>query len=90
LAENKATISATDLPVLTAEFHSFIGDVLGLHIAKATSDDALNATMELVLAMRKKAREDKDWTTSDQIRDKLQAAGIVVKDGKDGASWSVK
>jgi cysteinyl-tRNA synthetase len=90
LAENKATISATDLAVLTAEFHSFIGDVLGLHIAKATSDDALNATMELVLAMRKKAREDKDWTTSDQIRDKLQAAGIVVKDGKDGASWSVK
>jgi cysteinyl-tRNA synthetase len=90
LAENKATISTTDLAVLTAEFHSFIGDVLGLHIAKATSDDALNATMELVLAMRKKAREDKDWTTSDQIRDKLQAAGIVVKDGKDGASWSVK
>lgn len=90
LAENKATISATDLAVLTAEFHSFIGDVLGLHISKATSDDALNATMELVLAMRKKAREEKDWTTSDQIRDKLQAAGIVVKDGKDGASWSVK
>ena len=76
--------------MLTSEYQSFIGDVLGLHIEKATSDDALNTTMELVLAMRKKAREEKDWTTSDQIRDKLQAAGIVIKDGKDGASWTVK
>jgi cysteinyl-tRNA synthetase len=90
LAENKATISAADLAVLTSEYQSFIGDVLGLHVEKATSDAALNATMDLVLAMRKKAREEKDWTTSDQIRDKLQAAGIVIKDGKDGASWTVK
>ena len=56
----------------------------------AESGQALEATMALVLEMRKNARENKDWTTSDLIRDQLAAAGIVVKDGKDGATWSVK
>ena len=43
--------------------------------------------MELVLQMRQNARETKDWTTSDAIRDKLAEAGIVVKDAKEGATW---
>ncbi len=38
--------------------------------------------MELVLDLRQQARTNKDWTTSDKIRDGLAAAGIVVKDGK--------
>jgi cysteinyl-tRNA synthetase len=44
--------------------------------------------MELVLKMRQNARESKDWTASDAIRDKLAEAGIVVKDGKEGATWT--
>jgi cysteinyl-tRNA synthetase len=44
--------------------------------------------MDLVLDLRQQARTNKDWTTSDKIRDGLAAAGIVVKDGKEGTSWS--
>ena len=44
--------------------------------------------MDLVLDIRKAARETKDWTTSDKIRDGLAAAGIVVKDGKEGTTWN--
>jgi cysteinyl-tRNA synthetase len=48
----------------------------------------LAPVMDLVLEIRKSARENKDWTTSDQIRDGLAAAGIVVKDGKEGTTWN--
>ena len=44
--------------------------------------------MDLVLDLRQEARANKDWSTSDKIRDGLANAGIVVKDTKDGTSWS--
>ena len=44
--------------------------------------------MKVLIELRQKAREQKDWENSDLIRDKLQAIGIQIKDGKDGASWS--
>jgi cysteinyl-tRNA synthetase len=43
--------------------------------------------MSLVLDLRQKARANRDFATSDLIRDRLKTAGIVVKDGKDGATW---
>ncbi len=46
--------------------------------------------MDMVLEVRQHAKAQKDWTTSDQIRDKLQSLGIAVKDGKDGATWEWK
>jgi len=44
----------------------------------------------LVIEMRRKARENKDWTTSDTIRDQLKAAGIVIKDTKEGVDWMLE
>lgn len=90
IVDGKETISASDLDLLAREMHSFVGDVLGLSFEKAGNDEALTAAMDLVLDMRATARENKDWSTSDKIRDRLAEAGIVVKDGKDGASWTVK
>ena len=43
--------------------------------------------MELVLELRQKARAEKDWPTSDLIREGLKNAGIEVKVGKDSTSW---
>ena len=43
----------------------------------------------MVLALRAKAKANKDWTTSDQIRDELAAAGFEVKDTKDGVTWKL-
>src|SRR5699024_10547895 len=69
--------------------------VLGLDSAQEAQDDANSATYraldELVQAQitaRAQARHAKDWATADAIRDQLAAAGIVVKDAADGATWS--
>jgi cysteinyl-tRNA synthetase len=82
------TISASDLELLKNELQAFIGDVLGLRTGTTNSDSKLAPVMDLVLDLRQQARTNKDWTTSDRIRDGLAAAGITVKDSKDGTSWS--
>lgn len=88
ISDGKATISQYDLTLLSSEITSFVSDVLGLTFDKASSDSKLAPVMDLVLDIRKAARETKDWTTSDKIRDGLAAAGIVVKDGKEGTTWN--
>jgi len=89
VAAGKATITAADKELLKQEVNAFVFDILGLTSIKSNAnDDSLDKVMELVLDMRNKARADKDWGTSDAIRDKLSEAKITVKDGKDGASWS--
>ncbi len=46
--------------------------------------------VDLLLDIRAKAKADKDWTTSDLIRNKLGEIGFDVKDTKDGYEWSIK
>ncbi|WP_367392154.1 cysteine--tRNA ligase [Lewinella sp. LCG006] len=88
-----AEVSAATLDRLKETFRTFIFDILGL-VDEASADagngDALESAMQLILDIRQDARTNKDWGTSDKIRDALKAAGIVVKDGKDGAEWSVE
>lgn len=90
--DGKDTITSDDVALLKKEMHSFLSDVLGIRLLNGQNNDSskLDPVMELVLELRQQARENKDWTTSDKIRDKLTAAGIVVKDGKDGASWQAQ
>ena len=47
----------------------------------------LEGLMALILDLRSVARTNKDWTSSDKIRDGLSAVGITVKDGKEGTTW---
>lgn len=82
------SITPEDLKLITQETESFVYDVLGLSLEEAGSNERLSPVMELVLELRAKARENKDWTTSDQIRDALAKAGIIVKDSKEGTNWS--
>lgn len=86
--DGKATITKQDLEMLSVEIHSFVTDILGLTMEKLNSDAKLAPVMDLVLDIRKSARENKDWTTSDKIRDGLAIAGIEVKDGKEGTTWN--
>jgi cysteinyl-tRNA synthetase len=70
-------------------------DVLGLNDTAAPAVDeqsntALGVLVEAQLAARAQARAGKDWAASDAIRNTLAAAGVVVEDGADGASWSLK
>lgn len=81
-------ISEVDRKKLSVAMHDFIFDILGLEKISSGSDTAMETLMELIIEMRKMARENKDWSTADAIRDKLNEAGITVKDNKDGATWS--
>jgi cysteinyl-tRNA synthetase len=56
-------------------------------VPSAADDDRLAQVMSLVLELRASARANRDFAASDRIRDRLKAAGIVVKDGKEGATW---
>lgn len=82
------SITKDDLQLLKEEMESFVYDVLGLLQDNNQSNDRLSPVMELVIDLREKARENKDWGTSDQIRDALNKAGITIKDAKEGTSWS--
>ena len=86
--DGKATISADDLATLQSEMNAFVVNVLGLKSSSSQGEDRLKPVMNLVLDLRSEARSKKDWGTSDKIRDGLAAAGIVVKDGKEGSTWS--
>jgi cysteinyl-tRNA synthetase len=86
--DGKDTITKEDLSSLSAEMKRFLQDVLGIQIGVTNSDSKLAPVMDLVIDLRQQARDNKDWTTSDKIRDGLATAGIVIKDTKDGTSWS--
>ncbi|MDC1221647.1 cysteine--tRNA ligase [Salibacteraceae bacterium] len=71
--------------------NDFVFDVLGLKsIDEDGNQEILNGLMDLVIDLRKRARLSKDWDTSDAIRDQLNELNIIVKDGKDGATWDIK
>ena len=73
--------------------HLFTFDLLGLKSEKGANNEArekaYGTVVETVLALRAKAKEAKDWATSDQIRDALANAGFEVKDTKDGVTWKL-
>lgn len=87
LNDGKETITQSDKNLLKKEVEGFLFSVLGIKQQEAKADDRLTPVMDLVLELRQGARESKDWTMSDKIRDGLLAAGIVVKDSKEGTSW---
>lgn len=78
---------------LKETFQSFIYDIFGLKDETEASDSngngVLDGLMNLILDMRQTARANKDWGTSDKIRDALKDLEIQVKDGKDGSTWTV-
>lgn len=90
LKESKATISSSDLETFSATMNAFVFDVLGLlNDAKEDSSDKIDGVVELLIKLRKEARENKDWALSDQIRDELLALGIQLKDGREGTTYSM-
>jgi len=90
VADKKETISTTELELLKTIFDTFLFDILGLKDEKSNDQgELLDGIMQLVLAIRQKSRETKDWGTSDQIREALQKLHITVKDGKEGSTWNV-
>lgn len=74
---------------LKTVYHNFIFDIFGLkEEADGGSDGTVDGLMSLILDIRANARAQKDFGTSDKIRDALAEVGIAVKDGKEGVSWA--
>ena len=84
-------LSTGDLADLKKLFQTFITDILGLKSnIKEAGNDLTKEVMDIVLQLRSKAKENKDWDSADLIRDELNKLNIQVKDGKDGSSWELK
>lgn len=80
-------INATELHKLNTLMNDFIFDIFGLK-NEESSNTELNEVLDMVIDLRKVAKENKDYATSDQIRIGLQNIGIQLKDSKDGTTWS--
>ena len=93
LLDHKTKISAEDLKELGDTMRLFTFDLLGLKSNKGTNnaerEKAYGKIVDMVLKMRQQAKEAKDWTTSDEIRNALANAGFEVNDTKDGVTWKL-
>lgn len=85
--DGTAKINAAELDKLKALVNDFVFEVFGLK-DEETSNTELNEVLDMVIALRKEAKENKDYATSDQIRIGLQNIGIQLKDSKEGTTWS--
>lgn len=89
--DKKATLTQDDIDSMKAVFDTFVFGVMGLKDESSVDNSALiDGLMGMVLEMRATAKANKDWATSDKIRDALSALGVTVKDGKDGAVWEIR
>lgn len=87
LNDGKETISTKDLEELKTTLNAFIFDVLGLQKIEENNNEKLDQTLQVLIELRNQARKSKNFELSDQIRDKLLAEGIELKDGRDGTSY---
>ena len=90
--DGKLTIDEVNLAILKELFFVFVNDILGLKTEDAvSSDDSLTSKLiESLINLRKKAKENKDYQTADNIRNQLSEIGVVLKDTKDGVEWVIE
>ncbi len=92
--DGHVTLSQGDIDELKSIFQTYLFDVLGIRDESAGGDsvnlEPYRKAVDLLLEMRRTAKSNKDWATSDLIRDKLSEFGFEVKDTKDGFEWKVK
>jgi cysteinyl-tRNA synthetase len=89
IADGQQGIDAEGLERLRRLYREVVFDVLGLKAEARDETPRLQGVVDVVMRIRERARQEKDWATSDRIRDDLKQAGVVVKDTKDGYEWHV-
>lgn len=87
LNDAKETISTKDLEDLKSTLNALVFDVLGLQAIEENNNEKLDQTLQVLIELRNQARKSKNFDLSDQIRDKLLAEGIELKDGRDGTTY---
>ena len=93
VTDKKANISAADLAELKDVFSVFLFDILGLQAQQGGDnsgrEEAFGKVVDMLLEQRAIAKANKDWATSDKIRNELAALGFEIKDTKDGCTWKL-
>jgi len=92
-ADGNIKLNAEDLSKLRHLFDTMLVDILGIKTGaeeKGADIKPFEGAVDLLMEIRKNAKEQKDWATSDLIRDKLSSLGFNVKDTKQGVEWSLK
>jgi len=87
LNDSKEIISTKDLEELKSTLNALVFDVLGLQAIEENNNEKLDQTLQVLIELRNQARKSKNFELSDQIRDRLLAEGIELKDGRDGTSY---
>ncbi|MDD2530630.1 MAG: cysteine--tRNA ligase [Bacteroidales bacterium] len=91
IVDGKEKINSQGLEDLKTLFNSYLGDILGIKDEQVSDMmPTVEGLVNLILDVRKQAREEKNWAKSDEIRDKLAEVGVKIKDSKDGVSWSLE
>jgi cysteinyl-tRNA synthetase len=88
--EGMMALTAADLALLKTTFYEFFFDILGLDNEEGGGDNSKlsESLVELILNMRNEAKSNKDYATSDKLREALAAIQIQIKDSKEGTSWT--
>lgn len=85
------TLSSNQIKRLKDFFKIYVVEILGLNVEEQnkSSNDAYQKAIDLLLNIRQEAKKNKDWATSDKIRNELTALGFEIKDTKDGFEWKL-
>lgn len=90
LKDGSRQINPSDKDKLSKLLHAFVFDILGLKKEVSSNTNSQTpALVEMLIKLRKEARDNKDFATSDSIRDQLLALGIQLKDGPEGTTFSL-
>lgn len=90
LHDGSQKISADDLETLKKDIHFVVEELLGLKDeGESGNKEMVGGLVEMLLNVRQEAKNNKDWATSDKIRDAMAALGVKVKDRKDGFDWEI-
>jgi cysteinyl-tRNA synthetase len=87
--DGKETITETEKASLKKLMTEIVFDVLGLQKENNTDNSKVDGLMNIIIEQRNHAKMNKDFATSDAIRNKLKDIGFEIKDGKEGTSYSV-
>ena len=91
-ADGKASLTADQIDELKSLFDTFLFDILGIKAEEGGGsgrEEAFGKVVDMLLEQRAIAKANKDWGTSDKIRNELTALGFEIKDTKDGATWKL-
>ena len=71
-------------------FDDYLFDIMGVEREESSNSEITEGLMDLIIELRKSSREKKDWDTADTIRDTLKEMQVVLKDGKEGTTWTIE